>query len=72
MADTLTAPTLGRALRTSAQSLIPSWAGKPVSEYAPAFRRRLAHLLASKALRRVELRARTFGVVAADRKGGAA
>lgn len=71
MADTFS-PALGRTLSASAQSLVPSWIAAPVAEYAPAFRRRLAHLRASKAQRRAELRARTFCVIAADRKDGAA
>lgn len=73
MADTLNAPASGRTARTCAQTLTPSWADKPVNSYAPAFRRRLAYVLADKARRRAELRARTLAVVLADhREGGAA
>lgn len=71
MADTLTAPALGRrTLRLPAQ---PSTRPPvPVAEYARAFALRLARLRASHAaMRRAELRARAFSVVAADRLGGA-
>lgn len=37
---------------------------------APAFRRRLAYVLADKARRRAELRARTLAVVLADHREG--
>jgi hypothetical protein len=49
--------------------------GTHAAAYAPAFMRRLAHQLASRAaLRRAELRARAYAAVAADRlnRGGAA
>lgn len=41
------------------------------SAYAPAYLRRLAHTLASKATRREALRAKAFELIAADRIGGA-
>jgi len=74
MADTRTAAASGRmTLRISAQ---PSpRTESAVSEYARAYMLRLARKLASRAaLRRAELRARAFELVAADRlsRGGAA
>jgi hypothetical protein len=42
-----------------------------IGAYAPAYLRRLAHTLASKATRREALRAKAFELIAADRIGGA-
>ena len=71
MADT-NAPAPGRAtLRLPAQ---PSPRPVPVGDYARAYMLRLARRLADRAaLRRAELRARAFRVIAADRlkRGGA-
>lgn len=67
MADTLTAPALGRrTLRLPAQ---PSTRPPvPVAEYARAFALRLARLRADRAAqRRAELRAKAATLVAADR-----
>jgi len=70
MADTNTAPASGRViLRLPAQ---PSPRPTAVCEYARAYALRLARQIAERnatrrALRRAELRARAFGVIAADR-----
>jgi hypothetical protein len=42
-----------------------------IGAYAPAYLRRLARTLASKATRREALRAKAFELIAADRIGGA-
>lgn len=71
MADT-SAPAIGRkTLRLPAQ---PSLRLSPVHEYARAYALRMARRLAGRAaLRRAELRARAYSVIASDRltRGGA-